>query len=83
MVAAQLAEAPTTFTSPWLTQKEAAAFAKKGLRTVNEALRAGTLRGYQSKPGGDGKRGGSWTVNVEDLDAWIRAGSPTAPLRRR
>lgn len=75
----QLSEAsrPATFTSPWLTQKEAAAFSRRSVRTVNEALRAGTLCGYQTK------ERGNWTVNVEDLNTWIRNGSPTAAISRR
>lgn len=72
-----------TFTSPWLTQREAAAFSRRSIRMVNEALRAGALRGYQTKPGGNGKRGGAWSIHVDDLNDWIRAGSPIAGISRQ
>jgi len=52
--------------SPWLTQAEAAKYAKRGIRLINEALRNGELRGHQSG------RNCKWLINVADLDAWIR-----------
>lgn len=73
---ASLSVDSTTFSSPWLTQREAADYARRGVGVINEALRTGQLRGFQSKPGGKGKRGGTWRVHVADLDAWIRGEDP-------
>lgn len=77
--------AQTLASSPWKTQAEAAEYAKCGVRTINEALRKGELVGHQSKPGGRTetgrpRRGGTWRIHIEDLDAWIRGeDAPAAP----
>jgi excisionase family DNA binding protein len=54
-----------TVDSPWLSLAEAAAYAKFHKSTLADALRDGSLRGYQVRPGGD------WRIRASDLDAWI------------
>jgi DNA binding domain, excisionase family len=62
--------------SPWLTVGEAVDYAKRSKNTLNCALRAGELRGSQTK------RGGIWLIHRDDLDAWIRGEiAPAEPPR--
>jgi excisionase family DNA binding protein len=61
---------PAAIESPWLTQKQAAARAQRGVRVINEALRNGELRGYQRGVGGN------WRIDRDDLDAWVRGETP-------
>jgi excisionase family DNA binding protein len=52
--------------SPWLTIPEAQAYARRSYSTISDALRSGEMRGSQTK------RGGTWLVHTDDLDAWLR-----------
>ena len=59
--------------SPWRTVPEAVTHARRSASTILTALRTGELRGSQTK------RGGTWLVHVDDLDAWMRG--ETADVR--
>lgn len=52
--------------SPWLNTAEAANYSRRHLNTISKALRTGELTGNQTC------RGGTWLINREHLDAWIR-----------
>ncbi|WP_171061687.1 helix-turn-helix domain-containing protein [Rhodococcus zopfii] len=54
--------------SPWLTTKEAAAYARVHRETLYMALQAGELEGYQI----GGKPSSPWRTTREALDRWIR-----------
>jgi len=71
----------TSTQTPWLTQSEAADYARRSVGYINKALRDGSLRGSQTK------RGGDWRIHRDDLDAWIRGEvatvEPARVARRR
>lgn len=52
--------------SPWLTVKEAAAYARSNTKAIREALASEELVGEQKVPRG------KWRTRPEYLDAWIR-----------
>lgn len=51
-----------------LSAIKAARLARCRKNTVVAAIEAGALRGY--------RQGRSWTVQVSDIEAWVRAGRP-------
>lgn len=62
--------------SPWMTIIEAAKYARSNTKTVGDALRDGSLRGYQTG------RGGKWRIHRDDVNAWLRGEDPvSAPPR--
>lgn len=52
--------------SPWLRVKDASTYSKRSPSLILAALRSGELPGSQTK------RGGTWVVHRDDLDAWMR-----------
>lgn len=58
---------------PWLSPLSASEYALCSVKTILAALRDGTLRGYQRKPGG------TWRIHQDDLDAWIRGQDAPVP----
>jgi len=58
--------------SPWITVREAAAYARVNTHTIYNALRAGDLEGFQI----NGKASNPWLTTAEAIDAWIRGERP-------
>lgn len=52
----------------WLSVDEVCAYANKSRTTVYAALQDGALEGSQSG------RKGRWTVDIKDVDRWLRSG---------
>ena len=70
----------TSIESPWLTAAESAQYSRRSVSTINNALRDGSLRGYQPK------KNGTWRIHRDDLDAWMRgerADATPARIARR
>jgi excisionase family DNA binding protein len=63
----------TAIDSPYLTTKECAAYTRRTVASIANALRAGELRGAQPT------RKGKWLVHRDDLDAWMRGENTAAP----
>lgn len=68
--------------SPWLTVKEAAAYARRHAETVRKAVvehardpRHG-LKAYQWKAGA------TWKIHRDDLERWVRGEPPSRGTRR-
>jgi excisionase family DNA binding protein len=53
-------------TARWLTPNAAADHTGFSVDTICDALRDGSLRGYQRKAKG------RWRIAVEELDAWVK-----------
>jgi excisionase family DNA binding protein len=62
--------------TPWMTTRQAAAYARRHRETVLLALRRGELQGTQR----NGRANCTWRVHRDDVDRWMR-GEP--PARRK
>lgn len=71
--------AAASFTSPWLTVPEAAAYSRVGRSKIYDACRGGGLTATQTHA-----PKGTWIVHRDRIDEWISDGMPMAarPVRR-
>jgi len=65
--------------SPYLTVKEAAEYARVGVHTIYNALRARDLEGHQI----NGKPTNPWLTTTQALDRWIRGEKPASKSGRK
>lgn len=69
--------------SPWITVKEAAAYARRHPQTLYGALReyvqTGGKRGLRGAQNGAGR---GWRVQRPDVDAWLTGEKPAGRLGR-
>lgn len=73
--AVQTLDAPP-FDRVWMSITEVVGYSGVNSSTVGDALRDGSLRGWQVV------RGGKWRVHRDDVDAWLRGLPPVSEAPR-